>query len=50
MWMALSVKPLHSIGQDDQNEVHNDFFDHVMSLALHNADGIHGKTAFHMSR
>ena len=28
-----SMVPLHSLGHDDQNEVHPDFFGHVMPLA-----------------
>ena len=29
---------LHSLDQDNQNEVHHDFFDHVIPLASH--DGV----------
>ena len=28
------MAPFHSLGQDDRNEVQNDFFGHVTTLAL----------------
>ena len=30
--MVSPVAPLHSLGQDDWNDVHHDFFDHVMPV------------------
>ena len=55
MWMVLSIAPLHSLGQDDWNEVEPDTLSHVMSLALasvsHNANGvINGTIAFLRSK
>ena len=35
--------PLHSLGQDDQNEMQHDFFGHLRPLALHDASGIEMK-------
>ena len=32
MLMALSMTPLHSLGQDSQNEMHHDIFGHVLPL------------------
>ena len=32
--MASSMVPLHSLPQDDQNEVQDDIFEHVMPLKL----------------
>ena len=51
MTAALSMRPLHSLAQDNQNEVHHDIFGHVTSLALalasHDADSfINGTIAF----
>ena len=44
MTTALSVAPLYSLGQDDQNEMQYDIFGHVMLLvpafASHTTDGI----------
>ena len=44
MQMALSIAPLSSIGQDDQNEVQHYLFGPVMPLALalvaHDIDSI----------
>ena len=34
MPMVLSMVPLYSLGQNDQNEVQHDFFGHVMSLMM----------------
>ena len=34
MLKALSAAPLHSSGQNNQNEVQHDLFGHVVSLAL----------------
>ena len=55
MQAASSMAPLHSLGQDDQNEVQHDFLCHVMPWvpvsASHDADGsINGTTAFPTSR
>ena len=33
-WMASSMAPLYSLGEDDQNEIQHDFFGHLMPLAL----------------
>ena len=42
--MASSVTALHSLGQDDQNEVPHDFFGHVipmvLALALRDINGV----------
>ena len=44
MPMVLSMAPLHSLGQHDQNEVQHDLFVHVMPLTLDltssDADGV----------
>ena len=42
MPMISSMAPLHSLGQDDQNEVQYDSAGHVMpfTLASHDADGV----------
>ena len=40
--MVSSIVPLNSLGQDDENKVQHEFFDHVMSLASasYNSKGI----------
>ena len=55
MLMTSSIIPLHSLGQDNQNEVQHDSFGNVMPLALvlllHNAnDIINSSTEFLLSR
>ena len=48
MLTASSMVPLHSLGQDNQNEVQHDFFDQLKPLApaseSHNAGGIVNST------
>ena len=49
----MSMAPLHSIYQEDQNEVQHDFLGHVIPLAsaAHDADGVvSSTTAFPRSR
>ena len=55
MPLVLSMAPLHSLGQYNQNEVQNDFYGHVMSLAaaVASCDGnkiISGTITFVLSR
>ena len=55
MSMASSVVPLHSLGQDDQNEVQHYIFGHVTAwvpaLASHDISGVNnGIIAFPRSR
>ena len=48
--VASSMAPLYSLGQDDKNEVQQDFFGHATPWALTSchADGtVNGTTAFH---
>ena len=51
IYTAPSMVPLHSLGQDDQNDVQHNFFGHVISLAsaLYLCNAVNDTIAFFTS-